>query len=105
MTAPRPERTVVLQDQALRRLKGFTQVPNAVLRHPLLSHGAKLTFGVLLSYAWQDDFCHPAQEKLAADMGCSIRHVRRFLVDLRTHQFIDWKQQGLNRPNIYYILP
>jgi hypothetical protein len=100
-----PQRTVVLQDEALRRLRGFTAIPNAVLRHPRLSHGAKLTHGVLLSYAWQDEFCWPAQERLAKDMGCSVRQVQRFLVELKHFRFVDWKQQGLNRPNVYYILP
>jgi len=100
-----PKRTVVLQDEALRRLKGFTAIPNAILRHPRLSYGAKVTFGVLLSYSWQDDFCWPAQERLGHDLQCSIRHARRFLQELKTNQIIDWKQQGLNLPNIYYILP
>lgn len=102
---PGGQRTVILQDEALRRLRGFTAIPNAILRHPRLSYGAKVTFGVLLSYAWQDDFCWPAQERLAHDLVCSIRHVRRFLQELKTNGIIDWKQQGLNRPNIYYILP
>lgn len=99
------QRTVVLQDEALRRLRGFTAIPNSILRHPRLSYGGKVTFGVLLSYSWQDDFCWPAQERLAHDLQCSIRHVRRFLQELKTNHIIDWKQQGLNRPNIYYILP
>lgn len=99
------QRTVVLLDDALRRLRGFTAIPNAILRHPRLSYGAKVTFGVLLSYSWQDDFCWPAQERLAHDLQCSIRHVRRFLQELKTNDIINWKQQGLNRPNIYYILP
>lgn len=100
-----PQRTVVLQDEALRRLRGFTAIPNVILRHRWLSYGAKVTFGVLLSYAWQDNFCWPAQERLAQDLVCSERQVRRFLQELKTHGIIDWKQQGLNLPNIYYILP
>ena len=98
-------RTVILQDEAHRRLRGFTAIPNSILRHPKLSYGGKVTFGVLLSYSWQDDFCWPAQERLAGDLQCSIRQVRRFLQELKAAHVIDWKQQGLNRPNIYYILP
>ncbi len=100
-----PQRTVILQDDALRRLRGFTAIPNTILRHPRLSYGAKVTFGVLLSYAWQDNFCWPAQERLAQDLCCSERQVRRFLQELKATGIIDWKQQGLNLPNIYYILP
>lgn len=100
-----PERTVILKDDALRSLQGFTQIPNVVLKHAGISFGAKVAFGVLLSYAWQDDFCYPAQERLAADLNCSVRQVRRLLAELKDGRFIDWKQQGLNRPNVYYILP
>lgn len=100
-----PQRTVVLQDEGLRRLRGFTAIPNVILRHRWLSYGAKVTFGVLLSYAWQDNFCWPAQERLAEDLSCSERQVRRFLQELKVNGIIDWKQQGLNLPNIYYILP
>ena len=100
-----PQRTVILQDDALRRLKGFTAIPNVILRHRKLSYGAKVTFGVLLSYAWQDNFCWPAQERLAQDLCCSERQVRRFLQELKTNNIVDWRQQGLNQPNIYYIRP
>lgn len=98
-------RTVVLQDESLRSLQGFTQVPNVVLKHPAISFGAKVAFGVLLSYAWSDDFCFPAQDRLARDLNCSVRQVQRLLTELKDHSFINWKQQGLNRPNIYYLLP
>jgi hypothetical protein len=89
----------------LRSLQGFTQVPNVVLKHPDISFGAKVAFGVLLSYAWSEDFCFPAQERLAKDLDCSVRQVQRLLTELKDHSFITWKQQGLNRPNIYYLLP
>jgi len=96
-------RTVILEDEGLRTLQGFTQLPNAVLKHPTLSFGAKVAYGVLLSYAWQDDFCWPAQQRLAADLSCSDRWVRKLLVELRSAGAIHWKQQGLNSPNVYYI--
>ena len=102
-TAPN-YRTVVLQDESLRGLQGFTQVPNVVLKHQAISFGAKVAFGVLLSYAWQDDFCFPAQDRLARDLNCSVRQVQRLLKELKDAAFIDWRQQGLNRPNVYYIL-
>ena len=41
---------------------------------------------------------------MAADLGTSDRSIRTFLNELRTRNYIDWKQQGLNKPNIYYIL-
>lgn len=98
-------RTVVLEDDSLRSLQGFTQIPNVVLKHPLISFGAKVAYGVLLSYAWTEDFCFPAQDRLARDLNCSVRQVQRLLSELKEQGFITWKQQGLNRPNIYYLLP
>lgn len=104
MAAASP-RTVILQDESLRRLEGFTQIPNVVLKHASISYGAKVAFGVLLSYAWQEDFCFPAQERLSKDLNCSVRQVRRLLTELKDAGFITWKQQGLNLPNVYHILP
>src|SRR5215213_5277285 len=94
--------TVVVLNESLKH--GFTQLPNYVLKDKKLSFGAKLTFAVLLSYAWQDESCFPGQERMADDLSTSERSVRRFLQELKEREFIDWKQQGLNKPNIYYIL-
>ena len=107
--APKPngqdmqERTVVLRDEGLRTLKGFIQLPIAVLKHPDLSPAAKITYGILLSYAWQEDFCWPAQDRLAQDMSCSVRQVRRHLQELKEARAIKIDQRGLNRPNIYAL--
>ena len=97
--------TVILQDEGLRKLKGFVQIPKVILLHKDLSYGAKVGYGVLLGYAWQEDFCFPAQQSLADDLGCSVRQARRLLEELKERKLISWKQIGLNKPNIYYILP
>ena len=94
--------TIVVLNEALKR--GFTQIPNYVLRDIVLSAGARLTFAMLLSYAWQEDSCFPGQERLATDIGVSTRMVRMYLAELRDRGYIDWNQQGLNKTNIYYIL-
>ncbi len=97
--------TVVIRDPTLRQFDGgFTALPNRILKHRDLSLGARMTYGMLLSYAWQKDFCHPAQERIAVDLGVSDRSVRTFLAELRESHLITWKQQGLNKPNIYYLL-
>lgn len=99
------QRTVVIRDPALRQFDGgFTALPNRILKHRDLSLGARMTYGMLLSYAWQKDFCHPAQARIAADLGVSARSVRTFLAELRDNRLITWKQQGLNKPNVYYLL-
>ena len=102
---PSDDQTVVLLDDSLRATEGFTQIPNSVLRHPTLPIAAKLVYSVLLSYAWQDHFCHPAQESIAKDCSLSRRQVIRILKELKEVGAITWKQLGLNRPNRYYIHP
>lgn len=100
-----PERTVILQDRSLKQFKGgFTAIPNRILKNSEITLGARMVYAMLLTYAWQDGFCFPAQERLAKDLGVTDRSVRTFLKELRENELITWKQQGLNRPNIYYIL-
>jgi hypothetical protein len=94
--------TIVVLNETLKH--GFTQLPNYVLRDKKLSFGARLTFAILLSYAWQEDSCFPGQDRMSKDLGTSDRSVRTFLKELREKGYISWKQQGLNKPNIYYIL-
>lgn len=101
---PIGERTVIIKDAGLRKLKGFIQIPRLVLLHPEISYGAKVVYGVLLHYAWQDDFCFPAQDSLAKDMLCTDRQIRRYLDELKTSKLVSWKQRGLTQPNIYSIL-
>jgi hypothetical protein len=98
------QRTVVIKHDGLRSVGPFAAFPTKILRNASVTVGARLTYGLLLSYAWQEDFCFPAQEQLAKDLGMTDRNVRRFLVELKEKGLIDWKQLGLNKPNRYYIL-
>lgn len=82
---------------------GFTQVPNSVLKSEKLSPGAKLTYTMLLSYAWQNDFCFPGQERLAKDMGSGLRSVVRYVQELEKERFVKITKRGLGRPNIYEL--
>ncbi len=94
--------TIVVLNEALKH--GFTQLPNYVLKDKNLSFGARLSYAVLLSYAWQEDSCFPGQSRMAKDLGTTDRSIRTFLGELKEKGYISWKQQGLNKPNIYYIL-
>jgi hypothetical protein len=82
---------------------GFTQVPNHILKSTELSVGAKLTYAMLLSYAWQNDFCFPGQETLACDMGSGKRSVVRYIDELERSGYITIKRQGLGKSNIYTL--
>jgi len=83
--------------------QGFTQVPNFILRSKKLSMGAKMAYSMLLSYAWQNNFCFPGQETLADDIGVSKRSVVSFIKELQKFECVSVKRRGLNRPNIYTL--
>ena len=97
------ERNIVIKGGDAFTLSGFTQVPNAILRSSQLSPAAKLTYAMLLSYAWQNDYCFPGQERLASDIGVTDRSVRTYLKELETKGLLSIKQQGQGRPNMYYL--
>ena len=84
MEAAQPQRTVILKDENLKQFEGgFTAIPNRVLENNGLTLGARMTYAMLLKYAWQRDFCFPAQERIAADLGVTGRSVRTFLNELK----------------------
>src|SRR5437870_5134240 len=97
------DRNIVLRGADILTAKGFTQVPNHVLTSSKLSPGAKLTYAMLLKYAWQNDYCFPGQERLAKDMGVTDRSVRTYLQELAAKQFVAIKQRGLGKPNLYEL--
>jgi len=82
---------------------GFTQVPNIVLEHQTLSAGAKLTYAMLLRYAWQKDKCFPGQNRLAKDMGSSRRTVIRHIKELRESGYLETRKRGQGRTNVYIL--
>ena len=94
-------RHVIVEDEALAA--GFTQIPNLVLRRSDLQPGAKLTYMVLLSYAWQEDHAYPGQDRLAADMGVSERSVITYLKQLQETGLITIRRRGLGMTNVYVL--
>lgn len=83
--------------------KGFTQVPNFLLRSNKLSAGDKLAFAMLLSYAWANDYCFPGQKRLGEDMGITERSVRTHLKSLAALGLLTIKRRGLGDTNIYEL--
>ena len=93
---------VIIENEMLRA--GFAAVPYLVLRDGQLSIGARLAYAILLMYAWQEGACFAGQEKMSNDMDVSERQLRRYLQELEDAGYIRIKRQGLNKPNLYYIL-
>lgn len=98
------EKNIIIKGGDALTRSGFTQVPNALLRSDDLTAHAKLTYAMLLSYAWQNDHCFPGQERLAKDMGAGKRSVIRYIDELQTKGYIRVKKRGLGKPNLYEIL-
>ena len=62
-----------------------------------------MTFAMILSYAWQNDFCFPGQAKLAEDMGVDERTVRRHIQALQAAGLLVIQQRGQGKTNIYEL--
>lgn len=82
---------------------GFTMVPNFILENPKLTVGGKMTYAMLLKYAWHNDYCFPGQERLADDMGAGKRSVIRFLQELEREGYIAVVRRGLGKSNLYQL--
>jgi len=83
--------------------RGFTQVPNAILKSNQVTAGAKLTYAMLLSYAMNKDQCFPGQERLSEDMGVSRQTVNGYIKELEKKGFIKKTRRGLGKSNLYEI--
>jgi DNA-binding transcriptional ArsR family regulator len=97
------ERNIILKGADAATAKGFTQVPNFLLKSSTLSAGDKMTFAMLLSYAWQNDYCFPGQARLALDLGLSDRSVRTHLRSLEGHGLLAIRRRGQGKTNIYEL--
>ena len=83
--------------------EGFTQIPNFIQRNPNLSPGAKVAYGLFLSYAWHNDFCFPGQDRMAEDMGMSRSRVTTFVGELKNKGLITIQRRGLGKTNNYTL--
>ena len=97
------ERNIILKGADAATAKGFTQVPNFLLKSEKLSAGDKMAFAMLLSYAWQNDYCFPGQIRLADDLGLDERSVRRHLKSLESTGLLAIKRRGQGKTNIYEL--
>lgn len=83
--------------------RGFTQVPNVILKSKEISAGGKLAYAMLLSFAMGDDQCFPGQDRLGIDMGISRQTANQYIKELETKGFINIKRRGQGRSNLYEI--
>lgn len=99
---PIPARnTIVIRDPTLKR--GFTIVPNILFAVKGLSHGARLTYVLLLKYAWREGSCYPGIERMAEELEVERKSVIRYTKELAQRRLITVKRRGLSLTNVYYI--
>jgi len=98
-----PERDIILATNNAMVQGGFTQAPNFILKAADLSAGAKITYAMFLSYAWNNDFCFPGQDRLAVDMGLSQSRVSQLVIELKNAGLIDIQHRGQGKTNVYTI--
>ena len=98
------DRNIDLVGGDVLTIKGYTQVPNHVLVSSRLSPGAKLAYAMLLKYAWQNDYCFPGQDRLAADMGVTRQSANTYIQELQREEFIQVQRRGQGRPNRYRLI-
>lgn len=84
--------------------RGFTIVPNALLRLPQLSRDAKLLYIVLSSYAWQSDQCFPGYDRLQADLQCGRAQIAKYLGELKRAGLIRSQRRGPGQTALYTIV-
>ncbi|MDF2231673.1 helix-turn-helix domain-containing protein [Albimonas sp. CAU 1670] len=97
------EKNIVLTGADAFTEKGFTQVPNAILRTRELSMGAKMAYAAMLSYKWNDGECFPGQQRLADDIGVSRQTVNEYVGELSRKGYISISKRGQGRPNRYEL--
>ena len=97
------DRNIILRGADAATTQGYTQVPNFLLRMKEITSGDKMTFAMILSYAWQNDSCFPGQAKLAEDMGVDERTVRRHIQALQAAGLLVIQQRGQGKTNIYEL--
>jgi hypothetical protein len=59
-------------------------IPEAILRDPTLSVGARLLWGILAAYQRNGE-CSPLEEALAVDLGVKVRQLQSYLKELENY--------------------
>ena len=83
--------------------KTFAPIPNDILRHRDLSHGAKLCCARLIQYAGKTGKAYPKLSTLGDELGMSARAVQRFISELEFHALIETRRRGCGQSNMYVL--
>ena len=59
--------------------------PDAILKDPTLSAGARLLWVLLAEYQGKVPECYPSQEMLAVPLGVKVRQLQSFIKELESY--------------------
>jgi DNA-binding transcriptional ArsR family regulator len=96
-------KNIILQNFDPVSAHGFTQVPNFLLKDPHLSANAKVVYGMLLSYAWNNDRLFPGQDRMGEDLGLSTPTISRALHELENNELLEIERRGQGKTDIYML--
>ena len=97
----RTDTKIVIDEPFLRH--GFTVVPNYLFGFKGLSNGAKLTFILLLKYAWQEGQCFPGVVRLAQHLEVERKSVIRYTQELVSRGLVAIERRGRGKTNVYHL--
>lgn len=83
----------------------FTQLPNIIIKTPIISPQAKIVYAELLSYCWEGNSAFPSHERMCSHLGVTRQTLKRYLNELKEAKLITWKQRGHTKTNCYEFLP
>jgi hypothetical protein len=92
----RPRLTVVTDGATT-----YSPLPHDLMRDTRLSRDARLLYAILQSHWWQSGECYASHATLAAEMGCSLSGIRRYLDELIRVDAIEERPAGPRRAKSY----
>jgi hypothetical protein len=81
---------------------GYAFIPNWLLQDGTISFGARLTYAVLLRYAWSERRVFPGQAQLGQVLGVSRKAVGAYLRELRQKAYVSYERRG-GQPAVYWL--
>ena len=82
--------------------KGYVLVPR-FLFDLKISLAAKMVYALLLSYAWNKDFCFPGQDRLASDLRITRMTLSKHIKELKKSGLLHLIRRGRGQTNIYVL--
>jgi len=86
----------------MRTAKGFTMLPNFVLKSPKLTAGDKMTFAMLLSYAGRTTTVSPARSASGKTLAARDQRAQTPQI-AASHGLLAIRRRGQGKTNIYEL--